>query len=137
MFSVSRVPDDILAKWRELARQTSDALNYAGVPAYLVEEVQDRPGAEITIDAGDDEAGGVFVTWRPSDRLLEGVLEDTMKGLRSTSSHNIFIFTTVAACMQNAIVGILWNSGLDAVPFNDDALGPPAVHVLGPVAGAQ
>jgi hypothetical protein len=128
VFSLPRVPDEVFARWRELAREVSDALNFAGVSAFLAEEQLNLPGAEIEIDAGDDEAGGVFVNWRPSGQLRESVIEDAKSGDPSTPS--LKLYTAIGACMQRAVLGILEESGFDAVPF-DDGERPPVVHVLG------
>ena len=124
---LSPVSDETLDQWRTLARQVSDALNFAGVSAYLAWDDWNQPGARVEVDAGDDEAGGVFVNWLPSSQLYENVLDDTKSGRQSTPAHNLF--GAVATHMQRAIIGILVDSGFDAVPFND-WMNPPSVHVL-------
>jgi hypothetical protein len=80
---LSPVSSEKLDLWRELAREVSDALNHAGVLSCLAWDAWDawdKPGARVEVDAGDDEAGGVFINWVPGTKLHEDVLEDTRSG---------------------------------------------------------
>jgi hypothetical protein len=105
-----------------------EALDLAGIPNHSEEDSPRPAGAEIGIDYGDDEAGGVFIDWRPADALSEAVRAATMAGQRDAPV--IQQFMAVATAMRDAMIGVLQASSFEAVPVDDYAMRPPAIHVL-------
>lgn len=49
--------DDVLADRNQLADQVCRELQLAGIPAFRMVDLVDSVGAEVEVDAGDDEAG--------------------------------------------------------------------------------
>ncbi|MER5739699.1 hypothetical protein ABT117_29065 [Streptomyces sp. NPDC002262] len=62
-----RVEGDDEAALQGLASQVAEELELAGLT--VIREGDVDAGAEIEIDKGADEAGGVYVTWSPNSRL--------------------------------------------------------------------
>jgi hypothetical protein len=60
-------------RMRDLADRARVVLVSAGIPAFDISSPDPRGGAEIDVDTGDDEAGGVYITWRVSRGLTEEI----------------------------------------------------------------
>ena len=129
MFEEYRASDGTVDAWRDLAQRVREALDLAGIPNHSVDDSPRSAGAEIEIDHGDDEMGGVFVDWRPASALSGAVREATMDGRADAAA--IQLFMAIATSMRDAMIGVLSASGFDAVPVDDYAMRPPAIHVLG------
>jgi hypothetical protein len=112
----------------ELARGALEVLLSAGLPESTEAEEGPSAGIEVEVDVGDDEAGGVYLMWRPDDRLvsaaalavLDGRLDDP--AIRRSAGFR--------AVMKDAILSILASSGFIVEEAQDD-LNPLAVRVLG------
>lgn len=111
-----------------LARDALEELLSAGLPQSVEAEEGISAGITVEVDAGDDEAGGVYLMWRPDERLasaaalavLEGRLDDP--AIRRSAGFK--------AVMKDAILSILASSGFIVEEAQDD-LNPLAVRVLG------
>ncbi|MFG3686002.1 hypothetical protein [Micromonospora sp. NPDC047740] len=128
MFEAYRASDETVAAWRVLAQRVREALDLAGIPNHSAGDSPRPAGAEIEIDHGNDEMGGVFVDWRPADALTGAVAESTMEGRPDAPA--IQLFMAIATSMRDAMIGILHASGFNVVPVDDYAMRPPAIHVL-------
>nr|WSX75734.1 hypothetical protein OH826_18860 [Streptomyces sp. NBC_00899] len=120
--------DDVLADRNQLADQVCRELQLAGIPAFRMVDLVDSVGAEVEVDAGDDEAGGVFVTWRPNPALSQAVAESVRN--RELSAPAIRHSGTISSHMRDAIIGILKSAGFRADVADDD-MRPMAIHVAG------
>lgn len=105
------------------------SLMYAGVTAFLSADTPVSPGAEVEIDAANDEAGGVYVYWRPSTELSQAVHDNWMDG--RTHDPVVEIFHSISLAMRDALIEILRHSGFRVLAIDDYAMGPPAIFVLG------
>ncbi|WP_370128158.1 hypothetical protein [Streptacidiphilus sp. EB103A] len=128
MFDYVNASDDVLASRNKLADHVCRELQLAGIPAFRMVEVVGPAGAEVEVDAGDDEAGGVFVSWRPDPTLSQSVAESVLR--RELEAPVIRHSGTVASHMRDAIVGILNSAGFQAEVANDD-MRPMAIQVMG------
>jgi hypothetical protein len=129
MFEEHRASDGTVDAWSDLAQRVREALDLAGIPNHSAGDSIRPAGAEIEIDHGNDEMGGVFVDWRPATALSGAVMESTME--RRADAPAIQLFMAIATSMRDALIGVLRASGFDAVPVDDYAMRPPAIHVLG------
>jgi hypothetical protein len=125
---VFQASDDVLASRRELAEQVCVALSAAGVPVHLVGRDAESSGAQVEVDNGDDDAGGVFVTWQPGANLVQAVVESMSQG--QTDAPVIALRTSISGYMRDAIVNVLTVFGFRVVSCDDD-MRPPAIKVLG------
>ncbi|MEU2778443.1 hypothetical protein ABZ646_37595 [Streptomyces sp. NPDC007162] len=120
--------DDVLADRNQLADQVCRELQLAGIPAFLMADAAGSVGAEVEVDAGDDEAGGVFVTWRPDPALSRAVAESVRN--RELSAPVIRHSGAIVSHMRDAIIGILSSAGFRAGVADDD-MRPMVIHVAG------
>lgn len=121
-------PDDVLANRSQLADQVCRELLLAGIPAFQMADAVGSAGAEVEVDAGDDEAGGVFVTWRPDPALSRAVAESVQN--RELSAPVIQHSGAIASHMRDAIIGILSSAGFRVDVANDD-MRPMVIRVAG------
>jgi hypothetical protein len=128
-FGYLRADDAALAARRDLAQRVRVTLTYAGVPAFPSDGTPVSAGAEVEIDAANDEAGGVYVTWAPSPELLKAVRDSTMDG--RTHDPVVELFLSISLAMRDALMEILRHSGFDVDAVDDYAMGPPRIFVLG------
>lgn len=128
MFEEYRAPASTSDAWRALADRVREVLDAAGIPSHFAEDLPRPAGAEIEIDHGNDEMGGVFVDWRPGAALVEAVNEATAKGRASDPAIRRFMAITTA--MRDAMIGVLRDSGLEVIAVDDYAARPPAVQVV-------
>ncbi|MBZ6081575.1 hypothetical protein [Streptomyces olivaceus] len=117
--------EDVLEERNRIADRTYAELRRAGLPAHRWKrDANESPGAEVTVDPGEDSAGGVVVTWTAdfgpalAESLLSGDLQAPV--IRQNGA--------VARHMQEAIIGILKAAGLEATISGDD-MNPLAVRV--------
>ncbi|MER5640664.1 hypothetical protein ABT095_27415 [Kitasatospora sp. NPDC002227] len=130
MFDFLRASDEVIDQRRQLAAQVCEALGLAGVPSRVASDGAGRPaGAEVEVDGAADEAGGVYVNWRPDPKLSEAVMESALAG--RTTDPAVRLSEAFSGFMRDAMVGILRESGFAVEPFNDPDMRPPAVRVLG------
>lgn len=129
MFEDLRASDGTVDAWRDLAQRVREALDRAGIPNHSADEFPRPSGAEIEIDHGDDEMGGVFVEWRPSAALYGAVADSTMEGRADAPALRLFM--TIATALRDALIDVLRASGFDTVPVDDYAMRPPAIRVRG------
>jgi hypothetical protein len=137
MFEELRADDVTLAVRHKLADRVRTALKYAGVPTYPSGTTQVRSAAGVEVDGGNDEAGGVYVTWEPSSELVQAVIDSYTAGRTDGPINETYFAITLA--MRNALVQILRHSGFRVLAIDDYAVGPPRVFVIGfsgEVAGA-
>lgn len=115
--------DEVMAERTNVAEQVCHELRIAGLPAYLDGTEPDLPcGAEIHVDNGADEVGGVTIQWLSkldndhSSRSSSGVSWARQAG-------------RITGHMNTAIIGILELAGLEARE-NEDDLNPLDVRVV-------
>ena len=128
MFDSFRASEVVLAERRQIAADACEVLKYAGIPAYLRTEPLGPAGAEVEVDEANDEAGGVFINWRPSPDLLREVAERTENG--QVDAKEIKIAVSISRHIRDAMVGILEEFGFSAIPLDDDSLRLPAIQIL-------
>src|SRR5690349_15608444 len=103
--------------WRALAERVRAVLDEAGIPNHSADDLPRPPGAEIEIDHGGDEMGGVFVDWRAGEALHSAVQEATMAGRADDPA--IRQSMLISMSMRDAMIGVLRASGLNVVPVDD------------------
>ncbi|WP_433606473.1 hypothetical protein ACQP2P_30125 [Dactylosporangium sp. CA-139114] len=129
MFEELRASDEVIAGWRELARQVRDALEHAGIPPHLTDDYPGSAGARVDVDCGNDEMGGVFVVWNPGAVLTQQIIESTMEHRADDPAQQLFLSITTA--MREAMLVVLRASRFDVVAVDDLTHHPPRIHVLG------
>lgn len=113
--------EEVMAERNKTARRVRHELQAAGLPAYIDGIDPDLPaGAEVSVDNGVDNLGGVTVEWlaglsEPSTRSDSGLSPAKQAGL-------------VSRHMNTAIIEILKIAGL-AASENEDDLNPLTVRV--------
>ena len=128
-FEYLRADEATLAARSDLAERVRTALTYAGVPAFPSTNTAVGGGAEVEIDEAGDEAGGVYVNWTPSPELSKAVRDNWMAG--RTNYPVVELFQSISLAMRNALIEVLRHSGFRVLAIDDDAMGPPAIFVLG------
>jgi hypothetical protein len=129
MFEEFRASDEVIASWRQLAHQVREALEYAGIPTHLADD-QPRPaGAQLDIDCGNDEMGGVFVVWNTGADLTQKLIELTTEHRQDQPSEHLLLSITKA--MREAMLTVLRAFRFDVVAVDDLTQHPPMIHVLG------
>lgn len=103
---------------RRVAEEAREALRMAGLPAFQFGKNESAVGAEIEIDVGSDEAGGVFVAWRPDGQLSQLAAESVRNGQLSHPS--IRQAGMISKTMRDAIIAILNSAGFAAEKSEDD-----------------
>jgi hypothetical protein len=113
---------EVMAERNETARRVRHELQAAGLPAHIDGSEPDLPGgAEVSVDNGSDNLGGVTVEWvptlanDPSLRSDSGLMRGKQAGL-------------IARHMNTAIIEILKIAGMEAGE-NEDDLNPLTVRV--------
>jgi hypothetical protein len=135
MYGFDRAPDEVIAGWHEIAEKVRLSLEYAGIAAYLATGEPGRPGAEIEVDPGADDAGGVFVSWVRSGELIRAAVEAVKEGRQESP---VVVFSeSIARHMRDVMVEVLRLSGFQAVPYDDGLRLPSAKVVSGPAEGAS
>jgi hypothetical protein len=129
-FEHLRADDATLAARRELVQRVCTALTYAGVPAFPSDGVSARPGAAVEVDGGNDEAGGVYVWWKPSPELSRTVVDNLTADRTDDPADQLFL--SISLAMRDAMMLILRQSGLRVGPVDDFTQAPPGILVLGP-----
>ncbi|MFI8365166.1 hypothetical protein ACIGD1_34065 [Streptomyces sp. NPDC085612] len=107
-----------------LADQVADELERAGLS--VLRDGNADAGAEIEVDAGADEAGGVYVAWRPGSRLSLAAAVAVQQGRfdEPVIQHS----GTVKRIMLDAISAILQSSRFSVEQSTDD-MRPLAIRV--------
>lgn len=107
-------PADVLAERRALAERVCREIGLAGLNAFLWEGVHApyQMGAEVDVDPGDDAEGGVLVSWKPDEALLDAAIEHLQEGRRDAPE--FLHYVAVCTGMQEVIVEIIRSAGVDA-----------------------
>jgi hypothetical protein len=134
MTGFQHVPFNTADSYNTLAALIYSALEIAGLPAHYHSIGSMRPGAEIEVDTGDDDAGGVYVIWRPSEQLSLAAAEQVRQG--KLSDPVIEHSGSVKLVMRDAIITILASAGFSLQPSTDD-MRPLAIQVRSGPAGAS
>lgn len=85
-------------------------------------------GVEISADTGADEAGGVFVAWKPSTELTDRSTDSVALGRLDDPS--IRLSGRVKQIMADALRDILGSSGFVTEPADED-MRPYGIRVTG------
>jgi hypothetical protein len=123
------VPEEVRDVYLRRAEKVREALDLAGIPTHRAEDFVTPAGAQISLDFVEDQMGGVFVTWRPSDTLDGAILSAAEKGLPDDPMLEFSMI--IIKYMRDAIFGILQVSGFEVSAIDESDLMPPAVHVRG------
>lgn len=118
MVEFEHIDNQAQERLRDLADRARVTLIAAGIPAFDILSSSPRGGAKIEVDTGDDEAGGVYISWALSQELT-----DEISGylLSNQLSHpTIQSFCKVRLAMRDAIIAILRAADLPARPAEDD-----------------
>lgn len=127
MSEFRHVTDQELEQRYTLARHASAALESLGFPAYVREGIDSAPGVEVTVDSGDYDVGGVYVSWnfsselrlRMADAVKNGNFSDPIFGPASTA----------AETMMETLQRLLNVAGFSVQPAEDD-LRPFALKII-------
>jgi hypothetical protein len=102
------------------------ALIAVGIPAFDTQSLSSTGGARFEVDAGDDAAGGIYVSWRFSRDLEE---ELGRYYLRKDFTHPTLKYSgQVRRTMRDAILAVLTAAGFSAQPSKDD-MRPLAISI--------
>lgn len=123
------VPEEVLDERRRLAEQVQAALRTAGMPVHVVPGSDCAAGAEVEVDNGDADAGGVFVSWEVDPRLSQVAGEHLIEG--RTGSPLMQYYGAIGRHMRAALLEILRSGGFEAEPTWDDDMRPLSIVVLG------
>lgn len=127
MTEFEHVSKEVRDGWLRLADEVCAELQLAGLPASRVVGAAMSVGAEVEVDTGDDEAGGVFVSWRPGAQLSGAAAEGVRSGRFDDPA--VLHSGSVAREMYGALLGILKSAGYTVEPSDDD-MRPFAVRVV-------
>jgi hypothetical protein len=128
MFEEYRASDETSAAWRALADRVREVLYEAGIANHFLDDLPRPSGAEISIDYGANEMGGVFVDWRTGAALSNAVMEAAME--RRNDDPAIELYMSVKLAMRDAMIKVLEASGFEVNPIDDYDMRPPAIHVI-------
>jgi len=78
VYNFRRASSEVVASWKSMADQVSKELQLAGLP--VVRTDAEAVGAEIEIDEGGDEEGGVYVKWYPDPQLWKAAADSVQQG---------------------------------------------------------
>lgn len=126
MFDFGHAADEVISDRRRLADDVCSALRYAGMSAHIMTD-EVMPGAEVEVDPGDDDAGGVFVTWIKSPEFVSAVAAEVAS--LNQSAPVVALSEDVSRCMRDAIIRLLERFSFRSIPY-DDGLRPPSVKVV-------
>jgi hypothetical protein len=111
-----------------LALDALEVLLSAGLPRSVEAGADISAGITVEVDSGDDEAGGVYLMWRPDGQLVNEAALAVLNGrLDDPAIGRSAVFK---AAMKDAMLSILASSGFLVEESRDD-LNPLAVRVLG------
>ncbi|MFG3002249.1 hypothetical protein [Streptomyces sp. NPDC048340] len=131
MSEFERVEGTVEAALNMLADQVADELELAGLS--VLKGGNADAGAEIEVDAGEDEAGGVYVTWCPGSQLSLAAAVAVQQG--RFDEPMIQHSGTVKRIMLDAISAILQSSRFSVEQSTDD-MRPLAIRVTSSAAGS-
>ena len=121
-----QVGDSARADRVALAKAVRLELTRAGLPLRSASDPA-GPGADIEIDMGDDEAGGVFVTWHADGSLTLAAAQSVSEG--RFDDEVIRRSGVISEAMRDSIIAILNAANLVAVQSDDD-MRPLALRVV-------
>jgi hypothetical protein len=127
MSRIGQVSDDVKELFKDLAEITYSTLELAGLPVHYSSESSLLPGAEIGIDTGDDDAGGVYVLWRPSEQLSLAAAELVRRGAASDPTVNRS--GSIKLLMKDTISVILESEGF-SIDRSPNDMQPLAIRVM-------
>ncbi|MGV4926059.1 hypothetical protein K2224_17160 [Streptomyces sp. BHT-5-2] len=128
MVDYANVSDEVIANRNFLADKVHRELELAGIATLRQGDGEERAGAQIEVDLGDDSAGGVFVSWNPHPILSQAASDAVRKG--QLQAPVIRHSGAVVSHVRDAITGILVSAGF-RVDVADDDMRPLAVRVWG------
>lgn len=135
MSEFKKVSHDLETTWSNLAEETCRALQIAGLPTFRSTTNKNIAGARIEVDLGDDDAGGVYILWRPDPKLSQAAADSVRSG--HLNHHSVQQSGMVSKVMHDAILSILNFSGFVAENPADD-LRPFSIRVVsGPSDGLR
>jgi hypothetical protein len=135
MFEHFRADDATLAARHNLADRVIATLAYAGLPARSNGVDPVRSAVEVEVDISKDAVAVVSIRWVPSSELVEGVIDSYRAGRTDGPANESF--SAISLFMRDALLHILQHSGFHVRPFDDSAMGPPSISVLGPISEAE
>ncbi|MGW4461273.1 hypothetical protein [Micromonospora sp. NPDC004704] len=112
------VPAAVLDEWKHLAAQVRGVLAEAGLPVAAEGDDDYFAGVTVDVDPGDDEAGGVFVLWRPHRRLGNAVVVSVTE--QRMDDPVLRHFGAIAEAMRQAIWSILDSAGFTVTDPHTD-----------------
>ncbi len=118
MVEFEHIGSEAAERLRDLADRARVTLIAAGITAFDSGSSSPRGGAEIEVDTGYDEAGGVYISWAFSRELT-----DEISGylLSNQLSHATIQYSgKVRVAMRDAIIAILGAAGFSAGVSEDD-----------------
>lgn len=124
MTEFERIDDDAKAALELLASRVAEELELAGLT--VQREGGADAGAEIEVDQGADEAGGVYVTWSPNPRLSLAAADAVQRGRFQEPA--IQRSGIVGKIMSEAILEVL-RSARFGVEVSDDDMRPFSIRV--------
>lgn len=130
MAGFERATGEAEASRRALAELVSAEIRRAGLP--VVSEEDEGPGAEIEVDVGEDDAGGVYVTWRPLEELAGAAALSVQQGRPDDPS--VRHAGVVKTALRDAVLAVLSSAGFEAERSVDD-MRPLALRVISAPAG--
>jgi len=113
-----QVSDQAAEQLKNLADRVHLILVSAGIPAFDTSNPSPDGGAEIDVDSGDDEAGGVYISWKFSRDLTAEISQHVLN--KEYSHPRIQYSGQIRLAMRAAIIAILNSAGLSAEPAEDD-----------------
>lgn len=131
MTGFERVEGDEEAALELLADQIAEELGLAGLP--VVRGGGAGSGAEIEVDVGADDAGGVYVTWQPDPRLSQAAAHAVQEG--RFDEPMIRRSGAVKQVMITAVAEILRSAHFHVATSTDD-MRPLAIQVSAPHPGS-
>jgi hypothetical protein len=110
----------------DIARRVTNILRGAGLPVSYSSDEPKPPGVKIEVDLGDDEAGGVFITWHPGAEISQLAVDSIRNG--DLENPAIKRSGMVSKIMMGAVFSILQSEGF-TVEDSEDDMRPLSLHV--------
>jgi hypothetical protein len=133
MSEFPRVDDTVRVERTSVAEAAREELVHAGLPLRPEDDLT-GPGFDIEVDLGDDEAGGVFVTWHADSSITQAAVQSVAQGRLDDAV--VQRSGVMSQAMRDAMIAILNAGGFIAV-LSDDDMRPLALRVVSsPIIGA-
>jgi len=102
----------------QLADRARATLIAAGIPAFNIMNPDPQGGAAIDVDTGDDQGGGIYISWSLSRGLTDDI--NNLLLTNQLSDERIQYSGKVRVAMRDAIIAILNAAGISASPALSD-----------------